>query len=52
MRRKLFTARPGPAAHLRSLLTFGNEVARNAVAEVRWRRQKSRAGGYGTGVTS
>jgi hypothetical protein len=30
------------AAYLRALLAFASEVARNAVAEARWRRQRER----------
>jgi hypothetical protein len=34
------TSRPRLAAHARALLAFGSEVARNAVAEARWRRRQ------------
>jgi hypothetical protein len=34
--------KPRVAAHLRALLAFASEVARNAVAEARWRRQRER----------
>ncbi|MCW2548256.1 MAG: hypothetical protein JWN96_2716 [Mycobacterium sp.] len=36
------TVKPRVVAHLRALLAFASEVARNAVAEARWRRQRER----------
>jgi hypothetical protein len=34
------TDRPRTAAHVRALLALAGEVARNAVAEARWRRRR------------
>jgi hypothetical protein len=47
--------KPSFAAHVRALLAFASEVARNAVAEARWRRrQRSQPAErtYGAGIVT
>jgi hypothetical protein len=52
MRQRNFRSKLGKAAHVRSLFVFVNEVARNAVAEVQWRRSRERETGYGARTLS
>jgi hypothetical protein len=52
MRQRVLRSTPGKPGHLRSLLIFVNEVARNAVAEVQWRRSRERHNVHGASTFS
>jgi hypothetical protein len=52
MRQRVLRSTPGKPGHLRSLLIFVNEVARNTVAEVQWRRSLERQDVHGPSTFS
>jgi hypothetical protein len=52
MRQRVLRSTPGKPGHLRSLLTFVNEVARNTVDEVQWRRSREHQNVYGASTYS
>ena len=52
MHQQVLRSTPGKPGHLRSLLTFVNEVARNTVDEVQWRRSRERQNVHGASTFS